>query len=84
MQLAMRISQSESETFPLVLSVARSSPKFQTETEGRTPACLAIFPDLSLSFDVVERRIGAVAELQDVRVPIDERPVKGPTHLSKS
>ena len=36
---------------------------------------MAIFPDLSLSFDLVERLIGAAAELPDVHVSIDERPV---------
>lgn len=77
MQLALRIPQSESETFPLVLSLARLSPKFQTETEGWVPAYLAIFPDLSQSFDLAERLIGAAAELPDVRVSIDERPVEG-------
>lgn len=79
MRLALRIPQSESETLPLVLSLARSAPKFQTETEGRTPAYLAIFPDLSLSFDLVERLIGAAAEIPDVQVSIDDRPVKGLT-----
>jgi len=75
MRLALRIPQSESETLPLVLSLARSAPVFRTETEGRTPAYLAIFPDLSLSFDLVERLIGAASELPDVQVSIDERPV---------
>ncbi len=79
MRLTLRIPQSESETFPLVLSLARSSPKFQTETEGRTPAYLAIFPDLSQSFDLVERLIGAAAEFPDARASIDERPVEGLT-----
>ncbi|MEK6633249.1 MAG: hypothetical protein AABY94_08015 [Nitrospirota bacterium] len=79
MQLVLRIPQSESETLPLVLSLARSAPMFRTETDGRTPASLAIFPDLSLSFDLVERLIGAAAELPDVQVSIDERPVKGLT-----
>lgn len=79
MRLALRIPQSESETLPLVLSLARSAPMFRTEMEGRTPAYTAIFPDLSLSFDLVERLIGAAAELPDVRVAIDERPIKGLT-----
>ncbi|MEK7237091.1 MAG: hypothetical protein AAB242_10740 [Nitrospirota bacterium] len=79
MRLALRIPQSESETLPLVLSVARSAPMFRMETEGRTPAYMAIFPDLSLSFDLVERLIGAAAELPDVQVSIDERPIKGLT-----
>ncbi len=79
MQLALRIPQSESETLPLVLSLARSAPMFRTETDGRTPAYLATFPDLSLSFDLVERLIGAAAELPDVQVSIDERPVEGLT-----
>ena len=79
MRLVMRIPQSESETLPLVLSVARSAPMFRTETEGRTPTYVAIFPDLSLSFDLVERLIGAAAELPDVQVSIDERPIKGLT-----
>jgi hypothetical protein len=39
----------------------------------------AIFPDLSLSFDLVERLIEAAAELPDVEVSIDERPVKSLT-----
>jgi len=79
MRLALRIPQSESETLPLVLSVARSAPVFRTETEGRTPAYTAIFPDLSLSFDLVERLIGAASELPDVQVSIDERPVNSLT-----
>ena len=77
--MALRIPQSESETLPLVLSLARSAPMFRMETEGRTPAYMAIFPDLSLSFDLVERLIGAAAELPDVQVSIDERPIKGLT-----
>lgn len=79
MRLALRIPQSESETLPLVLSVARSAPMFRMETEGRTPAYMVIFPDLSLSFDLVERLIGAAAELPDVQVSIGERPIKGLT-----
>ena len=79
MRLALRIPQSESETLPLVLSLARSAPMFRTETDGRTPAYTAIFPDLSLSFDLVERLIGAAAELPDVQLSIDERPVEGLT-----
>lgn len=79
MRLALRIPQSESETLPLVLSVARSAPMFRMETEGRTPVYMAIFPDLSLSFDLVERLIGVAAELPDVQVSIDERPIKGLT-----
>ena len=79
MRLALRIPHSKSEALPLVLSLARSAPMFRTETDGRTPASLAIFPDLSLSFDLVERLIGAAAELPDVQVSIDERPVKGLT-----
>ena len=55
MRLVLRIPQPESET----LSPARSAPLFRTKTEGRTPAYMAIFPDLSLSFDLVERLIGA-------------------------
>lgn len=79
MHLALRIPQSESETLPLVLSLARSAPMFRIEMEGRTPAYTAIFPNLSLSFDLVERLIGAAAELPDVQVSIDERPVEGLT-----
>ena len=79
MRLALRIPQSESETLPLVLSLARSAPVFRTETEGRTPAYMAIFLDLSLSFDLVERLIGAASELPDVQVSIDERPVNSLT-----
>ncbi len=79
MRLALRIPQSESETLPLVLSLARSAPVFRTETEGRTPAYTAIFPDLSLSFDLVERLIGAASELSDAQVSIDERPVNSLT-----
>jgi hypothetical protein len=36
----------------------------------------AIFPDLSLSFDLVERLIDAAVELPGVQVSIDERPVE--------
>ena len=79
MRLVLQIPQSESEMLPLVLSMARSAPMFRTETEGRTPTYVAIFPDLSLSFDLVERLIGAAAELPDVQVSIDERPVEGLT-----
>jgi len=52
---------------------------FRTETEGRMLAYVAIFPDLALSFDLVERLIGAAAELSDVQVSIDDRPVEGLT-----
>ena len=79
MRLALRIPQSESEALPLVLSLAHSAPIFRTETEGRPPAYTAIFPDLSLSFDLVERLIEAAAELPDVQVSIDDRPVEGLT-----
>ncbi len=79
MRLTLRIPQSESETLPLVLSLARSAPKFQTETEGRSPVYLTTFPDLSLSFDLVERLIGAASELPDVQVSIDGRLVEGLT-----
>ncbi len=79
MRLALRIPQSESETLLLVLSLARSAPMFRTETEGRTSAYMAIFPDVSLSFDLVERLIGVAAELPDVQVSIDARPIKGLT-----
>jgi hypothetical protein len=79
MRLALRIPQSESEMLPLVLSLARSAPTFRIETKGRMPAYMAIFPDLSLSFDLVEQLIGAAAELPDVQVSIDERPVEGLT-----
>lgn len=79
MRLALRILHSKSEALPLVLSLAHSAPMFQTETEGRTSVSTAIFPDLSLSFDLVERLIGAAAELPDVQVSIDERPVESLT-----
>ncbi len=79
MRLTLRIPQSESEALPLVLGLARSAPTFRSETEGRTPAYMAIFPDLSLSFDLVERLIGAAAELPDVQMSIDERPVESLT-----
>lgn len=79
MRLALRIPQSESEALPLALSLAHSAPMFRTETEGRTSAYTAIFPDLSLSFDLVERLIAAAAELPDVQVSIDERPVESLT-----
>jgi hypothetical protein len=52
---------------------------FRAETEGRTQAYRAFFPDLSLSFDLVERLIEAAAELPDVQVSIDDRPVKSLT-----
>jgi hypothetical protein len=45
------------------------------------PDDTAIFPDLSLSFDLVERLIEAAAELPDVQVSIDDRPVKSLTKL---
>lgn len=79
MRLVLRIPQSESETLPLVLSLARSAPKFRLETDGRSPAYIAIFPDLSLSFDLVERLIVAASELPDVQSSIDGRPVDGLT-----
>ncbi len=79
MRLALRIPHSKSEALPLVRSLAHSAPMFRTETEGRMPAYTAIFPDLSLSFDLVERLIEAAAELPDVQVSIDERPVKSLT-----
>ena len=59
----------------LPIRTSRSTPMFRTKTEGRTPACMATFPDLALSFDLSERLIGAAAEFSDVRVSIDERPV---------
>ena len=62
MRLALRTPQPESET----LSLARSTPMSRTETEGRTPAYVAIFPDLSLSFDLVERLIGAAGHVLSV------------------
>jgi hypothetical protein len=52
---------------------------FRAETEGRTLAYTAIFPDLSLSFDLVEQLIEAAAELPNIQVSIDERPVEGLT-----
>lgn len=79
MRLALRIPQSESETLPLVLSLARSAPVFRFETEAPASAYTAIFPDLSLSFDLVERLIGSASELPDVQVSIDDRPVNSPT-----
>lgn len=79
MRLVLRIPQSESETLPLVLSLARSAPKFRLETDGRSPAYMAIFPDLSLSFDLVERLIVAASELPDIQGSIDGRPVEGLT-----
>jgi hypothetical protein len=79
MRLALRIPPSESEALPLVLSLAHSAPMFRAEAEGRTMAYVAIFPDLSLSFDFVERLIEEAAELPDVQVSIDDRPVKSLT-----
>lgn len=79
MRLALRVPHSKSEALPLVLSLYRSAPIFRTETEGRTPAYTAIFPDLSLSFDLVERLVEAAAELPDAQVSIDDRPVESPT-----
>lgn len=79
MRLALRVPHSKSEALPLVLSMYRSAPMFRIETEGRTMAYVAIFPDLSLSFDLVERLIEAAAELPDVQVSIDERPVESLT-----
>jgi hypothetical protein len=76
MRLALRIPQSESEALPLVLSLAHSAPMFRTETEGLTSAYTAIFPDLSLSFDLVERLVEAAAELPDAQVSNDDRPVE--------
>ncbi len=79
MRLALRIPQSESEALPLVLSLAHSAPMFRTEKEGRTLVYTAIFPDLSLSFDLVERLIEAAAELPNIQVSIDERLVESLT-----
>jgi len=79
MRLVLRIPQSKSEALPLVLSLAHSAPMFRTETEGRKSMYTAIFPDLSLSFDLVERLIEAATELPDILVSIDERPVEGLT-----
>jgi hypothetical protein len=79
MRLALRVPHSKSESLPLVLSLYRSAPTFQIETEGRTMAYAAVFPDLSQSFDLVERLIEAAAELPDVQVSIDDRPVKSLT-----
>lgn len=79
MRLTLQIPQSESETLPFVLSLARSAPMFRSKTESRMPVYMAIFPDLSLSFDLVERLLGAAAELPDVQASINERPVEGLT-----
>lgn len=79
MRLVLRIPQSKSEALPLVLSLARSAPTFRTETEGRTSVSTAIFPDLSLSFDLVERLIEAAVELPCVGLSIDDRPVESLT-----
>jgi hypothetical protein len=79
MRLALRVPNSKSESLPLVLSLYRSAPMFRIETGDRTMAYVAIFPDLSLSFDLVERLIEAAAELPDVHVLIDERPVESLT-----
>lgn len=79
MRLALRVPHSKSEALPLVLSLYRSAPMFRIETEGWTMAYVAIFPDLSLSFDLVERLIEAAAELPDIQVSIDERPVESLT-----
>ncbi len=79
MRLALRIPHSKSEALPLVLSLYRSAPMFRIETEVRTMTYVAIFPDLSLSFDLVERLIEAAAELSDVQVLINERPVESLT-----
>ena len=81
MRLALRIPQSESEALPLVLSLAHSAPMFRTEKEGRTLVYTAIFPDLSLSFDLVERLIEAAAELPNIQVSIDERLVESLTEF---
>lgn len=78
MWLTLRIPQSESETLPLALSLARAAPMFQM-TDGGPPAYLVAFPDLSLSFDLAERLIGAAAELPGVQVSIDGQPVEGLT-----
>ena len=79
MRLALQIPHSKSEALPLVLSLCRSAPMFRTETEGRISMSTAIFPDLSLSFDLVERLIEAAAELPDVQVSIDDRPIESLT-----
>lgn len=81
MRLALRVPNSKSESLPLVLSLYRSAPLFRIETEGRTMAYAAVFPDLSLSFDLVERLIETAAELPEVHVSIDDRPVKSLTKL---
>ena len=41
---------------------ARLAPTFRIEAEGPTVAYVALFADLSLSFDLVERLIEAAAE----------------------
>jgi hypothetical protein len=79
MRLVVRIPWSESEVLPVVLSLARSAPAFRIETEGLETAYMAIFPDMSLSFDLVERLLGEASKLPDVQVSINERPVKGLT-----
>jgi hypothetical protein len=58
---------------------ARLAPTFRIEAEGPTMAYVALFPDLSLSFDLVERLIEAAAELPDVQVSINDRPVESLT-----
>ena len=60
MRLVLRIPQPESETLEV------SCCKFQVRQQPETR---------NLSFDLVERLIGAAAERLDVQVSIDERPV---------
>jgi hypothetical protein len=79
MRLALRVPHSKSEALPLLISLYRSAPTFRIETEGGTMAYTAIFSDLSLSFDLVERLIEAAAELSEVQVSIDGRPVESLT-----
>jgi hypothetical protein len=52
---------------------------FRIEAEGSKRAYVALFPDLSLSFDLVERLIEAAAEIPDIHVSIDDRPVESLT-----
>lgn len=63
MRLALRIPHPESETLSLALSPVRSVPMFRIDTEGLTLAYMTTFPDLSLSFNLVERLIGAAGHV---------------------
>ncbi|MBI4400497.1 MAG: hypothetical protein HY581_02555 [Nitrospirae bacterium] len=75
MQLSVWIPESDAATFPTARILARLSPAFHTEGEGKERAYVATFADLPEYLDQAVRLIGEVINLPGVRVSINARPV---------